>query len=40
MVHFINRGRRSKEVRDLVDRFAFRNGHGAPVPEKTASADD
>ncbi len=29
-----------QSIGDLVDRFAFRNGHGAPVPEKTASGDD
>ena len=29
-----------QSIGDLVDRFAFRNGHEAGVPEKTASADD
>ena len=29
-----------QSIGDLVDRFAFRNGHGAPVPEKAASGDD
>ena len=27
-------------ISDLVNRFAVRNGHGTPVPEKTASGDD
>ena len=29
-----------QSIGDLVDRFAFRNGHGAGVPEKAATADD
>jgi fructose 1,6-bisphosphate aldolase/phosphatase len=29
-----------QSIGDLVARFAFRNGHEAGVPEKTASADD
>ena len=29
-----------QSIGDLVDRFAFRNGHGAPMPEKTAIGDD
>ena len=29
-----------QSIGDLVDRFAFRNGHGAEVPEKAATADD
>ena len=29
-----------QSIGDLVDRFAFRNGHGADVPEKATTADD
>ena len=29
-----------QSIGDLVDRFAFRNGHGADVPEKAATADN
>ncbi len=29
-----------QSIGDLVDRFAFRNGHGAEVPEKAATADN
>ena len=29
-----------QSIGDLVDRFAFRNGHGAGVPEKAATADN
>ena len=29
-----------QSIGDLVARFAFRNGHGAEVPEKAATADD
>ncbi len=29
-----------QSIGDLVARFAFRNGHGAGVPEKAASGDD
>ena len=29
-----------RSIGDLVDRFAFRNGHGAGVPEKAISADN
>ena len=29
-----------QSIGDLVDRFAFRNGHGAGVPEKAGTADD
>lgn len=29
-----------QSIGNLVDRFAFRNGHGSNVPEKAATADD
>ncbi len=29
-----------QSIGDLVDRFAFRNGHGAGVPEKAGTADN
>ena len=29
-----------QSIGDLLARFAYRNGHGAPVPEKAATADD
>lgn len=29
-----------QSIGDLVDRFAFRNGHGAEIPEKAGAADN
>ncbi|MCY4365329.1 MAG: fructose 1,6-bisphosphatase [Chloroflexi bacterium] len=29
-----------QSIGDLVDRFAFRNGHGAEIPEKAGTADN